>query len=133
MKPPNLPVTSMPNDLVVDLRRLIAESRRQATAAVNLALTLLYWKVGERIRGEVLGSERAGYGEQIVVTLSHQLAAEFGRGYSEKNIRRMMQFAEVFPDPDILATLSRELSWSHFLALLPLCTWPLNWALNVTD
>ena len=118
--PLDLSITSLPNNLVVDLRQLIVESRRQATAAVNLALTILYWKVGERIRREVLGSERAGYGEQIVVTLSHQLEAEFGRGYSEKNIRRMMQFAEAFPDREIVVTLSRQLSWSHFQALLPL-------------
>jgi hypothetical protein len=68
----------------------------------------------------VLDSERAGYGEQIVVTLSHQLMAEFGRGYSEKNLRRMVQFAEAFPDEEIVVTLSRQLSWSHFQALLPL-------------
>ena len=47
-----------PEDLVEDLRGLIAEARRQAAAAVNVALTLLYWRLGERIRREVLGSER---------------------------------------------------------------------------
>ena len=45
------------------------------------ALVLLYWQVGNRIRTETLKSERAAYGEQIVVTLSRQLAAEFGNGY----------------------------------------------------
>jgi len=43
---------------------------------------------------EVLGSERTAYGEQIVVTLSRQLMVDYGRGYSEKNLRRMVQFAE---------------------------------------
>ena len=112
---PRLPAT-----LVADLRQLIGEAHRRAAAAVNLALTLLYWRVGERIRGEILGAERAAYGEQIVVTLSHQLVTEFGRGYSEKNLRRMIQFAEAFPDQEIVVALSRELSWSHFQALLPL-------------
>lgn len=110
----------MPQDLVTDLRRLILEAHNQAAAAVNMALTLLYWRIGDRIRREVLGPERAAYGEQIVVTLSHQLVAEFGRGYSEKNLRRMVQFAEAFPDQEIVVTLSRQLSWSHFQALLPL-------------
>jgi hypothetical protein len=64
-------------------------------------------------------SERAAYGKQIVVTLSRQLA-EYGRGYSEKNLRRMVQFAESFPEEEIVAALSRQLSWSHFSALLPL-------------
>ena len=109
-----------PESLVADLRRLIVDAQGQAAAAVNVALTLLYWRVGDRIRREVLGAERAAYGEQIVVTLSHQLVGEFGRGYSEKNLRRMMQFAEAFPDLEIVVTLSRQLSWSHFQALLPL-------------
>ena len=109
-----------PENLVADLRHLIGEAQRQAVAAVNIALTLLYWRIGDRIRREVLGAERAAYGEQIVVTLSHQLMAEFGRGYSEKNLRRMVQFAEAFPDAEIVVTLSRQLSWSHVQALLPL-------------
>ncbi len=53
-------------------------------------------------------------------TLSRQLAAEFGSGFAEKNLRRMIQFAELFPDGEIVATLSRELGWSHFVELLPL-------------
>ena len=69
---------------------------------------------------EVLGSERAAYGEQIVVKLSRQLVVDYGRGYSEKNLRRMVQFAEAFPEEEIVVTLSRQLRWSHFSALLPL-------------
>jgi hypothetical protein len=57
-----------------------------------------------------LGRECGGYGEQIVVTASRQLVALYGRGYSEKNLRRMVQFAEVFPDEEIVVTLSRQLS-----------------------
>jgi hypothetical protein len=73
---------------------LIEEARRQTAVAVNIGLTLLYWRIGRRIHREVLGSERAAYGEQIVVTLSRQLVVEYGRGYSEKNLRRMVRFAE---------------------------------------
>jgi predicted nuclease of restriction endonuclease-like (RecB) superfamily len=107
-------------ELLADIRRLIAEARRQTAVAVNAGLTLLYWRVGKRIHLEVLGSERAAYGEQIVVTLSRQLAIEYGRGFSEKNLRRMVQFAESFPEEEIVVALSRQLSWSHFSALLPL-------------
>lgn len=114
------PLSKMPEDLVADLRRLIAEARWQAAAAVNVALTLLYWRVGDRIQREVLGNERAGYGEEIYATLSRELAVEFGRGFEATNLRRMVQFAEAFPDEGIVATLSRELSWSHFKELLPL-------------
>jgi predicted nuclease of restriction endonuclease-like (RecB) superfamily len=106
--------------LVAELRSLIIEARRRAATAVNAALTLLYWRVGDRIRRNVLSSERAGYGEQISATMSHQLVAEFGRGFERTNLTRMMKFAEVFPDPEIVATLSHHLSWSHFRELLPL-------------
>jgi predicted nuclease of restriction endonuclease-like (RecB) superfamily len=107
-------------ELVADIRALIEEARRQTAAAVNIGLTLLYWRIGKRIQLEVLGSERAAYGEQTVVTLSRQLVADYGRGFAHKNLRRMIQFAEAFPEEEIVATLSRQLSWSHFSALLPL-------------
>ena len=68
----------------------------------------------------MLGSERANYGEQIVATLSHALATEFGRGFERTNLTRMMKLAEAFPDEETVATLSHQLSWSHFRELLPL-------------
>ena len=109
-----------PRELLIEIRTLIEDARRQTAVAVNIGLTLLYWRIGRRIQREVLGNERAAYGDQIVVTASRQLVAEYGRGYSEKNLRRMVQFAEAFPDEEIVVTLSRQLSWSHFSALLPL-------------
>jgi predicted nuclease of restriction endonuclease-like (RecB) superfamily len=90
-----------------------------ATTA-NATLTLLYWRIGRRILGDVLGHARAAYGGQIVVSLSRQLSADYGASFGEKNLRRMIQFAEVFPDEKIVVSLIRELSWTHFLALLPL-------------
>ena len=107
-------------ELLRDVRRMIEEGRRQVAATVNVALTVLYWRIGKRIGVEVLGGERAAYGDEIVVTLSRQLEAEYGRGFADKNLRRMVQFAEVFPDEQIVVTLMRQLSWSHFVALVPL-------------
>jgi predicted nuclease of restriction endonuclease-like (RecB) superfamily len=106
--------------LLNEIRSLIEDARRQTAAAVNVGLTALYWQIGNRILREILGNERATYGEQIVATLSRQLVSEFGRGFADKNLRRMMQFAEAFPDGEIVATLSRQLSWSHLKELLPL-------------
>lgn len=106
--------------LLADLRQLIEQARQAAAVAVNTTLTMLYWHVGQRIRADVLRDGRADYGERIVATLSRQLAAEYGRGFEEKNLRRMIQFAEAFPDETIVATLWRQLSWSHFRELLPL-------------
>jgi predicted nuclease of restriction endonuclease-like (RecB) superfamily len=109
-----------PRELLLEIRALIEEARRQTAVAVNMGLTVLYWRIGKRIHLEVLGSGRAAYGEQIVATVSRQLVADYGRGYTEKNLRRMIQFAEAFPEEEIVATLWRQLSWSHFRELLPL-------------
>ncbi len=106
--------------LLVDLRSFIETAREQVSQAANSALTLLYWQVGDRIRREVLNEERAAYGQEILPTLSAKLVNDYGAGFAEKNLRRMIQFAEVFPSYEIVATLSRQLSWSHFREILPL-------------
>lgn len=116
----SLPQTTMPlpTELLGDIKSLIDDGRQQAAAAVNIGLTLLYWRVGQRINTEILQGERAAYGEQIVATLSRQLTIDYGRSFGIKNLRHMMRFAEVFPSGDIVSTLSRQLSWSHFLEII---------------
>ncbi len=108
-----------PSDILFkDLRELIIEARQDVARSVNSALVMLYWRVGQRIRQDILKEKRADYGEQIVATLSQQLNEEFGIGFNEKNLRRMIQFAETFPDEQIVVTLSRQLGWSHFVEIL---------------
>jgi hypothetical protein len=68
----------------------------------------------KRINKNILQNKRAEYGKQIVPTLSTQLENKYGRNFTEKNVRRMLQFAEQFADKEIVVTLSRQLSWSHF-------------------
>jgi predicted nuclease of restriction endonuclease-like (RecB) superfamily len=114
------PAATAPKKLVADLRKMIDESRQVVSRTVNSALVWLYWNIGKRIRENVLQNKRAGYGDEIVAALSRELTAEFGRGYTEKSLRRMIQFAEHFPDEQIVAALSRQLSWSHFIELIPL-------------
>lgn len=106
--------------LLHELRALIGQAREHVAQAVNSTLTVLYWQVGERIHREVLKGDRADYGEQIVSTLSTQLVAEYGQGFGLRSLRRMVQFAQSFPDEQMIATLSRQLSWSHFVEILPL-------------
>jgi predicted nuclease of restriction endonuclease-like (RecB) superfamily len=79
-----------------------------------------YDEYGSRIRQDILKEKRVRYGEDLLPTLSAKLVREFGRGFTEKNLRRMVQFAEVFSDMEIVVTMSRQLSWSHFVAILPL-------------
>lgn len=111
--------------LLRDVRGLIVQARAGVARAVDSGLTLHYWHVGRRIRQDILNEQRAAYGEAIVVSLSRQLEREFGRGYAEKNLRRMVQFSEAFPNREIVVSLIRQLSWTHFVALIPL-TQPLQ-------
>ena len=107
--------------LVADLRQIISEARSRVAINVNAELTLMYWQIGERINRDVLGNKRAEYGKQIVPQVAMQLQQEFGsKGFDEKSIRRMMQFASLFPDFQIVATLVRQLSWSHFVLVMPI-------------
>lgn len=107
--------------LIADLRHIIEDARDRVAVTANYELTMMYWHIGERINKDVLGYQRAAYGQQIVATVSRQLQASYGRkGFEEKSIRRMMQFAALFNDEQIVATLSRQLWWSHFVEVLPL-------------
>jgi predicted nuclease of restriction endonuclease-like (RecB) superfamily len=104
--------------LLDDVRQLIDGARARAAAAVNAELTLLYWQVGRRIFDDVLRGARAEYGQQILATLSQQLTAEYGRGWSEQQLRHCLRAAEVLPDEAILSALRRELSWTHLKTLI---------------
>ena len=108
------------DQLLGDIRALIEAARQQVSRAVNSTMVTLYWHVGKRIREEVLANERAEYGRQILQTLSKKLIAEYGRGYSPTNLSWMTRFAEAFPDEQIVAALSQQLSWSHFVEIIPL-------------
>ena len=115
-----LPPVGEAKVLLAEVRELILSARQSVAQTVNSTLTLLYWEIGRRIRQDVLKSKRAGYGEQIVAALGRQLEREFGRGFNEKNLWRTLQFAGVFPDRKIVVSLIRELSWTHFLRLIPI-------------
>ncbi|RRD53427.1 DUF1016 family protein [Buchananella hordeovulneris] len=113
-------VRGVERELLTRASEVIEEGQAAAARQTNLALTLTFWRLGRLVGEEVLGSERAAYGEQIVVSLGRQLVERYGRSYEEKNLRRMVQFAEQFPDEQIVVSLGRQLSWTHFRTLLPL-------------
>jgi hypothetical protein len=85
---------------------------------VNSELALLYWRLGVRIRQDILGQERAAYGQQIVSTLSRKLKEAYGLGYSPGNLFHMIRFAEVWPDEAAATELTRELGWSHLAEVI---------------
>lgn len=106
--------------LLDDVRQLINQARAHVASAANSVLTVLYWQVGQKIASNLLTDGRAAYGQEILPTLSAKLVPAYGKGFSERNLARMVSFAEAFPDAQMVATLSRELSWSHFIEILPL-------------
>lgn len=108
------------NALLIELSQLIEQSQQQVVSQANSTLTLLFWHIGNRINKEILQNKRADYGKQIVSILSTQLKEKYGRNFELGNLRRMLQFAELFSDLQIVATLSRQLSWSHFRELIPI-------------
>lgn len=106
--------------LLRDLRTLVQAARQRIATAVNATYTQLCWQVGRRLLTESMQAGRAAYGKQILATVSQELTAEFGPGFSYTALTRMARFAEWVTDEQILATLSQTLSWSHFVELLPI-------------
>jgi len=107
--------------LVDEVKNLIEQSKQQLSVTVNATMSMLYWQIGKRINDEVEGKNRTElYGKEIVATLWRHLSEEYGTAFSEKNLRRMMQFAKAFPDEKIVVSLIRQLSWTHILAVIPI-------------
>lgn len=106
-------VRSSEERVLTDIRALIAASRGHVAQAINSAMVLTYWSIGDRIRREVVGEERAEYGKRLVARLAEDLRREYGAGFSRTNLFNMLRFAEVFPTHEIVQTLSGQLGWSH--------------------
>lgn len=112
-------VSTEGGELVEQVSALIDQAQAFAAAQVNATLTLRNWYIGRMIVVTVLKEKRAGYEQEIVATLARQLAERYGRrSFSRANLYRMLQFAQLFPDSEIVATLSQQLSWSHLHSLL---------------
>ena len=118
----NLEINNGNTDLISAISLLIEQSQNHIATQANSALTHLFWQIGKRINDEILQNKRADYGKQIVVTVSRQIETKYGRSFSDRNLRRMMQFATVFNDFKIVTPLATQLSWSHFIELFPLKT-----------
>lgn len=104
--------------LFQEVRQLIDVAKQRAAIAVNAELTLLYWQIGKCIQTKVLKGQRGEYGTQAIANLSQQLTQVYGRGWSEKQLRHCLHFAETFPDEAIVSALRRQLTWTHFKTLM---------------
>lgn len=108
--------------LIEDIRNLVESAKGRIAVTVNSQMTVLYWNIGKRIKEEILKSERADYGKNLINLVAQQLSAEFGKGFTRFSLSRMVSFYECFSDSQIVATLSQQLTWSHIVELLPLKT-----------
>ena len=106
------------NNLFSEVKHLIEEAKQNVAITVNATTTILYWNIGERINTEILGNKRAEYGKEVVISLSRNLTEEYGKGWSEKQVRHCLRIAETFPDKDFVYALSRQLSWTHFRTIM---------------
>lgn len=107
-------------DLIKAVSQFAEQSRTQLTAQNNTALILLFWQIGSRINQTIIQNKRAGYEKQIVNKLAAHLESKYGKNFEEKNLRKMLQFADQFTNKEIIMKLSLQLSWPHFLAVLPI-------------
>ena len=106
--------------LFCEIAVLLNKSITNVVAVANYELVLLNWNIGKSIKTEIIKNPRSGYGVQVVAILAKQLQENFGRGFTRSAIFRMIQFYELFSDLEIVATVSRQLGWSHFLELIPI-------------
>jgi predicted nuclease of restriction endonuclease-like (RecB) superfamily len=104
--------------LLPDVSQLITEAKQTAAQQLNAELTLLYWRIGQRISRSVLQGERGAYGQQVLGSLSRELTARHGQGWTAKQLLHCLRFAEVFPTEEIVSALRRQLSWTHIKGLI---------------
>lgn len=104
-------------DFVRDIKQIVTQARQKAYAAINSAMVEAYWQMGKRIvEQEQQGKGRADYGTQLLKSLSKELTAEFGKGFSVGSLYYYRQFYQTFPE--IFATPWRILTWSHYKRLM---------------
>lgn len=107
-------------NLLLELRGLIEQSKKQISRYVNTGMVSLYWQIGKRLKEEVLNNQRATYGQEVVASVAYNLSQEYGKGFTRVSLIRMIQFYEAFPDPQISSTVSNQLTWSHMIEVLSL-------------
>lgn len=107
------------HSLIKDLEVLIASGRKAAYQSINQAMIDMYWNIGKRIvEEEQKGKARAQYGKALIKNLAAVLTAEFGSGFTARNLRNYRQFYLLFPEREIWHACVPNLTWTHFRSLL---------------
>ena len=122
-------VVSMKDEMVLsdnfdhvydDINDLIKRKKSDVKNAVNDAMISLYWGIGKKLTEEITGVNKPEYGEKVVIEISNRLSVNYGAGFNRSAISRMINFYQEFPDYEKVATLSQQLTWSHFIEILPI-------------
>ena len=104
-------------ELFNDIVKMVSEGKHRIATEFNSTVVVLYWSIGKRINEEILKGDRANYGDQIISHVADALTMQFGKGYNRASIFRMVRFAKIYPEQKIVATVSRQLSWSHIVLI----------------
>ena len=108
-------INDIANVLATKIENIIRESRRSAYRAIDFTMVMAYWNIGKVIVEDKLHRERAEYGKNILKNISKRLTKEFGKGFDERELRKMCQFYKCF---EIRDSLRPELSWTHYRRLI---------------
>ncbi len=108
------------NGVYEEISTLILSKKNDVKKVVNDAMVFLYWGIGQCLTTKILRNEKPEYGRKLIVEISNRLANEYGKGFNRAAIFRMIQFYQYFPEYEKVATLSQQLTWSHFIELLPI-------------
>ncbi len=103
-----------------EITDIIETRKTNAKIAVNNEQLSMCWEIGRCLTHDVMGSEKAEYGKQVVAEISRRLTIQYGTGYNKTAVFRMIQFYKEFEDVEKLAILAQQLTWSHFIELLPI-------------
>ena len=105
------------NGLYQDIKKLLQSSKNKLYQTINTTMTQTYYDIGKRIVEEEQGGvARAEYGVALLKNLSQELIKEFGKGYSEQNLKNMRQFFLIYQKRQTLSS-EFKLSWSHYIFL----------------
>lgn len=103
-----------------DINDLIKRKKCEVKSTVNDAMISLYWGIGKKLTEEITGVNKPEYGQKVVIEISNRLSVDYGTGFNRSAISRMINFYQEFPDYEKVATLSQQLTWTHFIEILPI-------------
>lgn len=109
-------ITPKIDNLLLSIRSIIIDARKNLAKNINNELLITYWKIGQLIVDvESSSSFDQKSSRQLILSLSNQLSKELGSGFSRANLFNMRKF---FIEYQNVQTLSGQISWSHYCELL---------------